>query len=91
MSLQYLRRRQPFVLSIVPLQQVWVNFSCSKSSQLTGSSSTLQRAGKNFGEGQPLQPFAESRGVSLTVRSEWEIGEARVLAGTSPSSIAMPG
>jgi hypothetical protein len=79
-------------LSIVPLHQIWVRFGDrSKSGQFAGSGGTLQRAGKNLGKGQPLQPLSEPDGVALAIRGQRQIGEAGILAGVSPSGVAVPG
>jgi hypothetical protein len=64
--------------------------SSSKARQFAGAGSALQGAGKHFGEFHALQAFPESHGVALAIWSQRQVAKAGMLAGVSPSGVAMP-
>lgn len=82
----------PLVFTIVPFDQIMVDFSqITKVGQFTSPLGTLQRAGKHLGKTQPTQPFLEPARVALPTFCERQVGKSRVLARESPGGFAMPG
>jgi len=80
------------VLSVVPFQEIGVELGhATVAGQLAGAGSSLERAGEDPGERPPPEPRSQAARLSLAVRSQREIGAARVLTGEAPGRLAVTG
>src|SRR5215467_7392736 len=80
------------ILAVVPFEQVPVDFShSSKASQLAGSGSALQRAGKHLGESHSAQPFLKPARIALATLCQRQVRKSRVLARERPRGFPMSG
>src|SRR5215510_3173692 len=80
------------ILAVVPFEQVPVDFShSSKASQLAGSGSALQRAGKHLGESHSAQPFLKPARIALATLCQRQVRKSRVLARERPRGFSVSG
>jgi len=81
-----------FVLTVVPLDEVTVDFSYGlESGELASPHGSPQRTGEYFRERQPSQSLAQPSRIILPALGEWEIREAGVLTRYGPGCFTVPG
>jgi len=81
---QDVRAAQAFIIAIVPLDEVGVDLGDgAEAGEFAGLDGALERAGKNFGEGQSAQSCAEEAGILTAAFGEREVGETGMLAGVA--------
>jgi len=82
----------PFVITIIPFDQVTVRFGRgSKSGEFTRSGGALQGAAKDLRKADSPKTFPQKPSVAFASFGQRQIGEARVLAGNAPGRLAMSG
>ena len=79
---------QTFIVTVVPLDQVAIDFGYrTKPRQFTGSSRALQRTRQHFRENRSGQPFSKTRGVALAAFRQRQIGKSCMLTRDTPGSL----
>src|SRR5215470_12612911 len=63
----------------------------AEAGPLAGVGRALERAGEDPSEVASLETTAQRVGLALTCLGQWQIGQARVLAGEGPGRLTVPG
>jgi hypothetical protein len=86
-----LDRSETFVFSVVPFDQVAIDFGYGpEAGQFARASSALQGTREDLREGQSRQPFPKPAGVAFATLSQWQIGNSRMLPCQAPGGFAVP-
>ena len=81
-----------FVLAIIPLYQVRIDFSeRAESRQLTGSLGALERTGEHLHKDQALQSGPQTSRVLFPAFRERNVSSAGVLSRDAPGRFSVPG
>ncbi len=85
-----LRRRQPFVTAVVPLDEVGVGLDMLQPGELRGFLRATQRTRENKGEAAVGDQAGHPLRLLLTEQSQRDVGATGVLATRAPLGGAMP-
>jgi hypothetical protein len=86
-----LSRGETFILAIVPLHEIGVNFSDgAESGQFTRASRALQRTREDLGEFQAAQPSPKRAGILSALLGQWKISQPSMLTREAPSRFTVP-
>src|SRR6185436_3753440 len=82
---------ETFVLSIIPFDQIAIDFGCGpEARQFAGASGALQGTREDLRESQSSEPFPKSAGIAFATPGQRHIGKARMLACEAPGGFAVP-
>src|SRR5438093_5541398 len=85
-----LDRSETFVIPVVPLDQIAIDFGCgSEAGQFAGASSALQGTRKDLREDQSGQALLKPAGVPFATLSQRQVGKSRMLPRETPGGLAV--
>ena len=85
-----LRRPKTFILAVVPLGQIAINFgNGGETGQVTGAGGALGWTGEDLRKGQSGDTFSKKASVAFASLSQRQIGKAGMAASEAPGRFAV--